>query len=154
MCFVECFVFPLVGLLLCFLSQLIASLFCCVYGLIMQANVPDNSCGASTNNYTFGGIFQKCEIYVKNPNHPNYTPKNEDVEFCKSRTQQNPATGGFSCPQHYEAVTLLEDHEYRTNRFCRYVKKWCSGWRFWSRCSHEVSNGYLMFQALFWCSRS
>ncbi|XP_073723460.1 LOW QUALITY PROTEIN: macrophage expressed 1, tandem duplicate 2 [Misgurnus anguillicaudatus] len=60
-----------------------------------QANVDDASCNGPVTNLTFGGIYQKC------------TPLTPDGNvICDELAQKNPATGDFSCGQHYNASLL------------------------------------------------
>ncbi|XP_021369317.1 macrophage-expressed gene 1 protein-like [Mizuhopecten yessoensis] len=60
-----------------------------------QANVEDGSCQSFSNNYTFGGVYQKCFI-----------SENMKSDTCADLRQLNLLTGEYSCPANYEAVMI------------------------------------------------
>ena len=59
-----------------------------------QANVDDDSCKMTRQNYTFGGIFQTCENALS------------DFDVCESALQTNPLTQDYSCPTGYRPILL------------------------------------------------
>ena len=63
------------------------------------ANLDDNTCEQMTNNFTFGGIYQRCS-----------TSSSSRENLCTSGQQPveqvNPLTGDFTCPPGYTAVSL------------------------------------------------
>ena len=65
-----------------------------------QANLDDHTCEPANTNFTFGGIFQTCQV----------DPKLNTEDLCNSgpdpAAQLNPLTGGFTCPNDYIAVRL------------------------------------------------
>ena len=66
-----------------------------------QANVNDNSCSSGQTNFTFGGIYQTCEI-----DHSFNGTDDLCTSFPNPVLQVNPLTGTTSCPSGYRAVTL------------------------------------------------
>lgn len=51
-----------------------------------NANVDDSTCRMPFNNYTFGGVFQKCTVIQGNS------------DVCKDLELKNGITGQFTCP--------------------------------------------------------
>ena len=96
----------------------------------------DNSCKATPNNYTFGGVFQQC-----------VQSGSTDRDVCSAIIQKNPLTGDFSCPDGYEAV-LLNEGKTVTNwneRVCHDQSHGC-GLFGWQRCHSNVS-GFIYYKA-------
>ena len=75
-----------------------------------QANAGDDSkCimnWSVTSNFTFGGIYQTCECTYCVGYYYYDTPNKETV--CRSLSQTNYLTGGFSCPSGFEAVLVFQ----------------------------------------------
>ena len=64
-----------------------------------QANIDHGYCDYPSDNYTFGGIYQYCTM----------DPSNGYKDLCKDGPQawqNNPLTGGLSCPTNYDPVKL------------------------------------------------
>ena len=113
-----------------------------------QANVDDDSCGEkSVNNFTFGGVFQTCQV----------DPDHSQENLCTSITQINPLTGGYSCPAGYTEVKLrsgtVSHVSYGTvcNQVCRHC-----GLFGWSKCCscQSVNVAYMSMARYktFWCA--
>ena len=61
-----------------------------------EANIDDGSCGAPRTNYSFGGVFQTCEM------DEGHTYE----DLCAQHATKNPLTGNFSCPDGYVSQLL------------------------------------------------
>ncbi|XP_056320341.1 macrophage-expressed gene 1 protein [Danio aesculapii] len=93
-----------------------------------QANVDDASCEGPITNLSFGGIYQRC------------TPLTSDGDaICEETAQKNPATGGYSCPQHYNNTLLhseIVESQYKESSThtedCGFFK--------WFTCPHQKSD--------------
>jgi len=102
-----------------------------------EANVDDGSCGSSTNNYTFGGVYQTCQ----SDGH------SVSINLCGILEQKNPQTGQLSCPSEYNSVFLdrgvLKYSE--TRRHCKrcYLASTC--------CKDVVVTGDFRFSS-YWCA--
>lgn len=98
------------------------------------ANENDGSCKPPNTNYTFGGVYQTCK-------GSGYT------NLCAGMEQKNPLTGGFSCPDEYEAV-LLQDgskHSSTTRHECH------SCWLFFHCCDDHTYYASASYSA-YWCA--
>ena len=115
-----------------------------------QANLDDRSCEPPNTNFTFGGIYQTCQV----------DPKLNTEDLCTSgpdpAAQQNPLTGDFSCPQDYIAVQLHSGTVTHVTQkpVCNNVCHGC-GFLGWSRCCQcqSVLASFLSaahYQA-YWC---
>ncbi|XP_071951120.1 macrophage-expressed gene 1 protein-like [Antedon mediterranea] len=69
-----------------------------------RANTDDGSCIAPYNNYTFGGVYQTCEM----------KPGSNAGDMCPGLSQKNPLTGDYTCQSGYEAVQLNAGEEHHT----------------------------------------
>lgn len=108
-----------------------------------EANAPfPGACDASSRNYTFGGVFQSC--ISKSPS------------MCKSLSQKNPITGGYTCPSGYNPILLLSGSTSRpkTIKNCEKVKK-CTFFIFNCRredkCRYSQTKEYALHHT-FWCA--
>ena len=62
-----------------------------------EANLNDGSCHEPLTNYSFGGVYQTCQV----------EPGLDYQDLCaKGGAQRNPLTGDFSCPTGYTAIEL------------------------------------------------
>lgn len=62
-----------------------------------EANLNDGSCSVPHTNFTFGGVYQTCEV----------DPNNNYEDLCaKGAATTNPLTGDYTCPSGYTAVEL------------------------------------------------
>ncbi|XP_073723862.1 macrophage-expressed gene 1 protein-like [Misgurnus anguillicaudatus] len=111
-----------------------------------QANVDDASCEGPVTNLSFGGVYQNC------------TPLTVDGNIiCNEKTQNNPATGDFSCPQLYTA-TLLRSETIEDGYYHVECSKKCHscGFLWLSTCCNEAcSDTYFVRRAkmdTYWCS--
>ncbi|XP_071951121.1 macrophage-expressed gene 1 protein-like [Antedon mediterranea] len=105
-----------------------------------RANTDDGSCNAPYNNYTFGGVYQTCEM------KPGY----DAGDICPSLSLKNPLTGAITCPGNYKAVLLHTGEEYHTTSK-RKCHKYCSLGVF---CHTSCGTFYLSSTAVyktFWC---
>lgn len=112
-----------------------------------QANLDDGSCHAVATNFTFGGIYQTCQV----------DPAHDTEDLCGATAQENPLTGDYSCPEGYTSVHLhdgtVSHVSYRM--VCDNVCHGC-GLFGWSRCCEQqcarkqfLSVAY--YQA-YWCA--
>ena len=94
-----------------------------------QANLDDHTCEPTNTNFTFGGIFQTCQV----------DPKLNTEDLCNSgpdpAAQLNPLTGDFACPNGYTAVLLHSGTVTHVTQkpVCNNVCHSC-GWFGWSHC--------------------
>ncbi|XP_073723455.1 macrophage-expressed gene 1 protein-like [Misgurnus anguillicaudatus] len=111
-----------------------------------QANVDDGSCEGPVTNLSFGGVYQTC------------TPLTVDGNIiCNDRSQNNQATGDFSCPQPYTATLLrsetIEDGYYLSE--CSTKCRSC-GFLWMSTCCDQIcGETYYVRRATistYWCS--
>ena len=65
-----------------------------------QANLDDMTCTPPKENFTFGGIFQKCSV------DPDHQTENLCISGPEPALQLNPLTGNLSCPPNYTPVLL------------------------------------------------
>ena len=64
-----------------------------------EANLNDNSCTAPHTNFTFGGVFQTCQV----------EPGQDYENLCdgtKGAATLNPLTGNYTCPTGFEPIEL------------------------------------------------
>ena len=65
-----------------------------------QANIGDGSCEPINTNFTFGGVYQTCQV----------DPELNTEDLCTAgpepAAQVNPLTGTYSCPENYTAIRL------------------------------------------------
>ncbi|XP_033099784.1 macrophage-expressed gene 1 protein-like [Anneissia japonica] len=105
-----------------------------------RANIDDGSCVAPYNNYTFGGVYQTCQMQ----------PGSNAGDLCPKFSQKNPLTGAFTCSAGYEAIQLNTGHDsYTTSR--RECHKHCTLAIF---CHESCGNVYYSSKAYyetFWC---
>ena len=97
-----------------------------------QSNLEDGSCESSTNNYTFGGVFQTCQFQGS----PDHTP-------CEPLLQKNPLTSAYTCSDDYEPVLV---HQGRTPYGC-YVR--CERCLFFFKCC-GTKCGFATYST-YWC---
>ena len=91
-----------------------------------NANIDSKLCNEPFNNYSFGGVYQKCQ----NDLCPEYID------------QKNIITGDYTCPKNYEPIVL---------RNMSSTTSWqqCSGWWFWKECqSYYKRNSFTTV----WCA--
>ncbi|XP_065104504.1 macrophage-expressed gene 1 protein-like [Paramisgurnus dabryanus] len=111
-----------------------------------QANVDDASCEGPVTNHSFGGVYQAC------------TPLTVDGNIiCNEKTQNNRATGNFSCPQLYTATLLrsetIEDGYYRSECSKKYYS--CGFLWLFSCYDEKCGDAYFVRRAkidTYWCS--
>lgn len=97
-----------------------------------QANLDDGSCKSSTNNYTFGGVYQTCQSDGSPAGDP-----------CGPLLQKNPLTSDYKCSDGYEPVLV---HQGRTPQSCH---RDCHGcWLFFKCCNTNC--GYATYST-YWC---
>ena len=109
------------------------------------ANIDDGSCTESSENVTFGGVYQTCRI-----------TQGENV--CSKLEQRNPLTQDFSCPSGFQAIRLVTGREtYTMSRpQCSTTYKAC-GFLWLSRCTSGTNcqtrtvTSVAVFET-FWCS--
>jgi len=101
---------------------------------------------SASPSFTLGGVFQTCN-YISHGNG-----------ICTKLMQKNPITGGYSCPNGFNSVLLLEGTASRPNpgKTCKSVKK-CAFWVF--RCRREEQCSYFQRtekakHQTFWCAPS
>jgi hypothetical protein len=63
-----------------------------------QANLDDGSCSAPSTNFTFGGVYQTCEMHSES----------NAGDLCGELLQKNPLTDGYRCPDSYKGILLNE----------------------------------------------
>lgn len=100
-----------------------------------QANVDDGTCKAPSTNFTFGGVYQKC-------NRNGGLSRN----LCTGLDQKNPLTGDYSCPPNYEAVSIQES----TRSSSESVHKCHRCWLFAHCCNDHTVYGSATYSA-YWC---
>ena len=91
-----------------------------------NANLDNKLCREPFNNYSFGGVYQKCQ----NDLCTNYPAR------------KNPITGDFTCPTYFEPIVL------RSNS---YQSSWesCSGWWIFKSCGWNYKDNSF---ATVWCA--
>jgi hypothetical protein len=82
-----------------------------------QANLDDGSCSAPSTNFTFGGVYQTCEMHSGS----------NAGDLCGGLLQKNPLTDDYCCSKHYESI-LLNEGSVTTHD----IQKECGPWPFWS----------------------
>lgn len=112
-----------------------------------QANAPfPGACNASAPSHTMGGVFQNCN-YIQHQNG-----------MCKDLMHKNPLTGGYSCPDGFDSILLLEGQASRpkTLESCKSVKK-CTFFVFNCRrnkkCTYSQATERVRYMT-FWCAPS
>ena len=109
------------------------------------ANIDDGSCKGSSENFTFGGVYQTCT-----------TTQGEDM--CWKLEQKNPLTQGFTCPKGYQPIRLMTGKEsytvtrprcWTTYRRCGFL--WLSRCASGQACQTETVTSMATFQT-FWCA--
>ena len=112
-----------------------------------QANIDHHNCNYSSDNFTFGGIFQKCTM----------DPKVNYKDLCTGgphALQKNPLTDDFSCPANYEAVklqsTIIQVANYVSHQECHHT--WYT-LGIGKKCKTVISPAYsrAYFDA-YWCA--
>ncbi|KAK3095443.1 hypothetical protein FSP39_014737 [Pinctada imbricata] len=99
------------------------------------ANVDDGTCESPYSNYSFGGVYQTCsQVGLPNKN------------LCSGLEQINPLTGGFSCPEGYEAVLINEggretSEPQRSCDYALFIKLQCTDYFAWG----------VAFYSSYWC---
>ena len=116
-----------------------------------QANLDDGLCSPPNTNFTFGGIYQSCTIDTSH--------RTEDL--CNAgpspALQNNPLTGGQSCPTGYTAIHLHSGTVSHVVQkpVCNNVCRHC-GLFGWSRCCHceSVLTPFLSLAKYeaYWCA--
>ena len=117
-----------------------------------QANFNDNSCSSAETNFTFGGIYQTCQV----DNSFNGTD-----DLCHSTSDPvlkvNPLTSTTSCPTGYTAIRLNSGQvtRVRAGYICRRTCRSCGfldlGWC--CRCQNiEVPFVSVANYEAFWCA--
>lgn len=96
-----------------------------------QANEDDGTCTAQQTNFTFGGVYQTCNVQGSPGSDP-----------CRGYLQRNPKTRDFKCPSKYIAVKINQGS---TQSNCH---RSCHGSWFWRRCSTDCGHG--VFNT-YWC---
>lgn len=117
---------------------------------VFQANVDDSSCQPPQTNFTFGGIFQTCQV------HPDMSTEDLCNSGPEPAAQLNPLTGDYSCRDGYIPVKLHSGTvTHMTQKMvCNNVCHHC-GFLGWSRCCQcqSVLASFLSaadYQA-YWC---
>nr|XP_055023056.1 macrophage expressed 1, tandem duplicate 2 [Misgurnus anguillicaudatus] len=108
-----------------------------------QANVDDESCKGPVTSLSFGGMYQIC------------TPlTSEGNVICDELAQKNPATGDYSCSQHYNTFLLhSETVERGYNTYD--CQEHCASWCLFDCCETTCGNTYHVRSAQinsYWCS--
>lgn len=111
------------------------------------ANLNDGSCKAPSTNYTFGGVYQTCQV----------EPGFDYEDLCaKGTAQPNPLTGDFSCPSGYTEIELHSGTVTGVSKkeVCDKICHHC-GLFGWSRCCQCMSAWVNVMNAAnyqaFWC---
>lgn len=97
-----------------------------------QANLDDGSCRSPYNNFTFGGVYQTCQIQDSPSSNP-----------CGALLQKNPLTAGYSCPVNYDPVLL---HQTGTPTTCHRDCHSC--WLFFKCCHTDCGRALV---STYWC---
>ena len=112
-----------------------------------RANVEDNSCKTANTNFTFGGVYQTCQV------EGNKSAEN----LCELGAQQvNPLTGKMSCPHGYKVIPLNHGTVTRVSqkKICKDICHKC-GWLGLKRCCKCMSATINVLSAAnyqaFWC---
>ncbi|XP_074662912.1 macrophage-expressed gene 1 protein-like [Tubulanus polymorphus] len=99
----------------------------------VRANIgPDNECAENKNNFTFGGIYQKCIGAT-----------------CDGLTQVNPKTGNYTCPDGFQSVLLYSG----ARRAC--LRKCERSFLFFKHCYDDctiVQDDQNTRYGIYWCS--
>ena len=111
------------------------------------ANIDDGTCKDTSQNFTFGGVYQTCRI-------------TQGDNLCGRLEQKNPLTQDYSCPSGYTAIQLMTGKEsYTTNKpRCWNTYKRC-GFLWLSRCSSgracqtDTVTSIAIFET-FWCAKT
>lgn len=111
------------------------------------ANINDGSCEEPLTNFTFGGVYQTCQV----------EPGLDYQDLCaKGGAQKNPLTGDFSCPTGYTAIELHEGTITGVSKksVCNNVCHHCGlfGWGRCCQCMEATVNvmSAANYQA-YWC---
>ncbi|XP_007519655.1 macrophage-expressed gene 1 protein-like [Erinaceus europaeus] len=110
------------------------------------ANVDDGSCSnMSTSNFTFGGVFQKCQPFSGQ----------DAFSLCETYSTMNPLTGNFTCPAGYKTIPLhnVSKSETRNHQVCQPHCRRC--WLFFKCCEDvcgmkEILSTVVLTSA--WCA--
>lgn len=112
-----------------------------------DANLNDGSCAAPRTNYSFGGVYQTCQV------EDGYDYEN----LCTAGAEtKNPLTGDYSCPDGYSAVELHSGTVTHVSKkeVCDKVCHHC-GLFGWSRCCQCLSAWVNVLSAAnyqaYWC---
>ncbi|XP_066928160.1 macrophage-expressed gene 1 protein-like [Clytia hemisphaerica] len=82
----------------------------------VQAILDDHSCEKPFTNFTFGGVFQSCEV----TNIPHSEAKCDEKKI-----QKNPKTDAYTCEEGYQPVFLhRHDEESGCKRHCKHFLFW------------------------------
>ncbi|XP_074650903.1 macrophage-expressed gene 1 protein-like [Tubulanus polymorphus] len=100
----------------------------------IDANIDDGTCKGSSNNFTFGGVYQTCQ---------------SPLGDCGKYAQVNPKTGTYSCPDDYESVLIHNGPGF-------VCKEKCHGWWIFKRCHTEcyvtgANTGTPLYRT-YWCA--
>ncbi|XP_064643944.1 macrophage-expressed gene 1 protein-like [Lineus longissimus] len=103
-----------------------------------QANLDDGSCKAPSNNFTFGGVYQTCDM----------DPESSAGYICGDLLQKNPLTDDYRCPNNYEAILLNEGtvSKYETHKKCDVWLIWFC-WPWWWKYHRSVAT-----HKAYWCA--
>lgn len=112
-------------------------------GFNFQANINDDSCDKTHQNYTFGGIYQICSNTVEDVH-------NVCGDFGAEQT--NPLTGGPSCPAGYTDVLLHTGSLIKAypQSVCH---QHCSWWSCHNDC-HSISVAHSATYEAHWCAHN
>ena len=111
------------------------------------ANIDDGTCKDTSQNFTFGGVYQTCRI-------------TQGDNLCGRLEQKNPLTQDYSCPSGYTAIQLMTGKEsYTTNKpRCHTTYRGC-GFLWLGRCASgqacqtQTVTSIAEFKT-YWCARS
>ena len=114
-----------------------------------SANLDDSSCQLSSNNYSFGGIYQTCM--------PDFGHRTEDlcVTGLNPARQVNPITGDFSCPDGYSAVHLHSGSvsHVKQQSVCHNNCHRCHVWKHCCKCDYVLTPFLsIAYYQTYWCA--
>ena len=96
----------------------------------LHANLDDHSCSLRKSNFSFGGIYQECDVELKRTRNLCIVTGAQDHA---PPTNPNPLTGDKTCPDKYtpvllQTITLLADSQENGDfwSIAHYKSYWCA----------------------------
>ena len=99
-----------------------------------MANENDGTCKPPNTNYTFGGVYQTCT-------------GSGFTNLCIGMQQKNPLTGGFSCPEEYEAVLIQDGTKHASTS-----RHECHRCGLFFHCCHDKTYDANAKYSAYWCA--